>query len=492
MTNSLEKLNHLTVYHVNVEGDLAKAAFLKKLANGNLTNNKSRIAPPSAIITTETWVTDQHKIALLGKKWFSHFSQHPSSSGHKVRGQGGICIRVKKQPYWDIHPITLPPDLTSPDHIFVSITTKEGAVSVLGGVYLPSTGKPTKEVENRFTNSLDILTKAIAHIRKAFSPHTRILLGGDFNCRLGAQVRDHHTNTKRAAQFNRMLTTTGLSILLSSTPNPYTFVRHTRKGKNVKTSKSVIDLFLTSHHNSAHPSTHHHKTSRSVVHQGIDFNTPHKLISCAWNPGGLHNLSQGFEWETKPKQPHTFHTPHIISTYKTLTQDSKTTTTILNRATQLSQKTREQLNTPDTANDISTLTSDFLHHLLDISTTAHGRSTNKKVNPTPSKKTTTTDKTTPYKPTTMLDHLIHERETLLTFIHSDPNLKPSQTTVAQIATLTAQINNITEKERDEELRQECDELTKEAENSNSADFFQLIHKMLNNRTSTFPTSLNTD
>ena len=104
MTKSLEKLNHLTVYHVNVEGDLAKAAFLKKLANGNLTNNKSRIAPPSAIITTETWVTDQHKIALLGKKWFSHFSQHPSSSDHKVRGQGGICIRVKKQPYWDIHP----------------------------------------------------------------------------------------------------------------------------------------------------------------------------------------------------------------------------------------------------------------------------------------------------------------------------------------------------------------------------------------------------
>jgi hypothetical protein len=260
-----------TIALLNINSEALKGRSINRLLKQQLKAfNKKQI---KFLILSETKSTARSKRQKTSN--YELFTTNDRRSGvHPHPPMGGVSILVHKQYAERTDKIQVP--FKNDNIIWLVVRTEKGS-HILAGMY----NRPWQKEHTTEEHEANMLCieKNIKWIKEKFDPLS-ILMGGDFNTRLGEQTQDKTTNSYKP-RFEQMIEETKLEVLLPARSNPHQnwTLLHLDTRTN-RTASSIIDLFLGSPAPMFEP---YPDGALSKTHPEISLGSDHRMVTCEWN-----------------------------------------------------------------------------------------------------------------------------------------------------------------------------------------------------------------
>ena len=138
---------------------------------------------PTVICLTETHMGQEETIEITGYKVFTN---------NRNRGGGGVLIGVKEE----LGSVTVEVKSEKATHESIWIKIDNGRVRIrMGVVYMPQESKcKVEEIE-------EIYKSVKEEVRKAEAGRERVMLVGDFNCKIGNLIPGNTNEVAKAGKY---------------------------------------------------------------------------------------------------------------------------------------------------------------------------------------------------------------------------------------------------------------------------------------------------
>ena len=182
--------NKFKVYYVNIRGIKSKRESLQEIIDKE---------KPVIICITETHLGEDEQFNISGYKVFLN---------NRNNEGGGVLIGVKDE----ISSVAVEVKKEQVSHEAIWIKIDNGRIKIrIGVIYAPQENKVKNE---EITNMYETVTK---EIQKAIDNDEKIVLMGDFNCKIGGEIRNNKEDvSKGGKEFIKVIKQNKLSVLNNS------------------------------------------------------------------------------------------------------------------------------------------------------------------------------------------------------------------------------------------------------------------------------------